>query len=104
MEVQQLLDDIEASMIEADRCQAEANKLERLMKRTHAILMLKEVGAVELRKAAALTSENYIDIEDRYIEASTRCQIARTKADVNRLRFEAWRTVQATERAAMRLV
>ena len=84
---------------------AAAFRTERLYKRTFAqvLLMITDAKNVAEREARALTSPAVIEAEDRWISAQTLWNIAQAEADGLQVRFEEFRTLEATERAKMNL-
>lgn len=96
---------IEAALLDAARAKSEADRLERMAKRKLAELRLRADGkSADDREAWARTHTHYVDAENQYIEAASKANLARARADGLQIRFDEWRTEQATKRAEMNLV
>ena len=85
------------------RAESEAIRLEKLAKRVFSQLVINSEGSVNIREHLARAHLKYTEAEDAYITAQTAANLARAKSDGLRLRFEAWRTEESSERARMNL-
>ena len=77
-----------------------------LRKKSERILdqvFLMSEGSIEVRKVTARQSDNYLMADQRALVAETKANIAKAEADGLQIRFESWRTEQATARAEMQL-
>jgi len=93
----------ETALMEAAETKSEALRLERLAKRFYAACYLAAAGTIAEREAKARTNPEFEKAEKEWIEAEHRANIAGAKAEAMKLRFEVWRTNEATERAKMNL-
>jgi hypothetical protein len=100
------IDEAERLFVSAGRAKVEAEAMDLRRKRVRATLFVKYKG--EGNPAGA--SEQMAEADAVYAAACTDWQIAaleaetlRAQAEAKRLRFEAWRTNQSTERARMNL-
>lgn len=92
------------ALLRAARAKSEAERLAKLAKRVLAQCFIHAVGrSAAERDAIARNDVQYIRVEDALIEAETAANLARAEADGLELRFEEWRTTQATARAEMNL-
>lgn len=91
------------AMLAHAKAQSEAMRLERLRKRKFAELFLRTEGSVAQREALARTNPAYVEAENAWVQAESAANLAKAEAEGLRLRFEAWRTAQATTRAEMNL-
>ena len=81
----------------------EARRLEKMEKVVFSEVVNQLEGSIALREHAARANPQYRDIMDRMIKARTAANIAKAEVDAAEMRFEAWRTAQATKRAEMSL-
>ena len=98
-------DEIAQALEAAAVCKAAAFRSERLYKRTYAqvLLMITDAKTVAEREARTLVTQVVIRAEDDWISAQTAWNIAQAKADGLQVRFEEWRSRNATARAEMKL-
>lgn len=92
------------ALIRAANAKNEALAAERLKKRVYAQCFLQVEGknAAE-REAKSITHAEYQRFEEQWIEAETRANLAKAEAEALAVKFEAWRTDQATRRAEMQI-
>ena len=105
-DIERAIHDAEELFVAAGQAKVKAEAQDLRRKRIRATLFVKykadgnaagaseQMAEADLQYAAACN-----DWEDAAFEAET----LRAKAEAKRLRFEAWRTVQSTERARMNL-
>ncbi len=92
----------DALKIVAKRKSAEL-RAERKMKRIFRSLYLRQSGSVAEREAKAGTDPLYEKAEDEFVDAADRSNLAKAHADALQIKFEEWRTENATRRAEMNL-
>lgn len=104
--IDRAIDDAENLFVEAGKAKVKAEGMDLRRKRIRATLFVKykgdgnaagaseQMAEADLQYAAACN-----DWEDAALEAET----LRAQAEAKRMRFEAWRTANATERAKMNL-
>ena len=68
-----------------------------------AVLLQQSGGSADERKAKARQDVRYIQADDAALEAEHRANIAKAQADGAEIRFEEWRSMNATQRAEMNL-
>lgn len=93
----------ETALLEAAETKSVALRLEKLAKRFYAACYLSAGGTVEERKAKATTNPEFKKAEEEWLAAEHAANVAEAKAEAFRLRFESWRTLEATKRAEMNL-
>lgn len=105
-DIERAISDAEALFVKAGRAKVEAEAMDLRRKRVRAALFVKYKGDGN----AAGASEQMAEADPVYELACTDWQAAaleaetlRAQAEAKRLRFEAWRTTRADERAAMNL-
>jgi hypothetical protein len=81
----------------------EALRTERLRKRIFAELFLRGDGSVAHREAMARTNPAYIEAEERWVQCESAANLAKAEASGMELRFKAWQSQHATQRAEMNL-
>lgn len=92
------------AMLVAAQSESEARRFKKLSERVLAQITLAQDGKSHAeRETKARCDIRFIAAEDAYIEAETRANVAKAEADGLRIRFEEWRTHQATTRAEMSL-
>lgn len=97
---EQAADAIEA----AARAKTDALRARKLAERTFDRLLLEQSGgSVDQRRAKVSVQAIYIAADDAALEAESNAIIAKAKADGIMVRFEAWRSENATDRARMNL-
>lgn len=101
------IDEAERLFVDAGRAKVKAEAMDLRRKRVRATLFVKykgdgnAIGASEqMAEADPVYELACADWESTALEAET----LRARAEAKRLRFEAWRTNSATERAKMKLV
>jgi len=101
----ELANTIQEALIEAAGTQSAALSLEKHAKAVRAEVFLQfSQGTIAEREAEARCHTRYQQIEREWIEAESAANLARAKADGLKIRWETWRTLQATRRAEMTLV
>lgn len=105
-DIDRAINDAEELFVAAGRAKVEAEAMDLRRKRTRAVLFVKYKSAGH----PAGASEQMAEADPVYELACTDWQAAaleaetlRARAEAKRLRFEAWRTTRADERAAMNL-
>ena len=93
----------EAALLEAAETKSEALRLDRLSKRFYAACYLSASGTIAEREAKARTNPEFQKVEEQWLVAEQQANLAGAKAEAMKLRFEVWRTTEATERAKMNL-
>lgn len=90
--------------LESARAESEADRLEGLLKITFAELV-NQSNATSVAKAEneARASERYRTLWETLVHARTAANIAKAELESMRVRFEYWRTREATKRAEMKL-
>lgn len=92
------------AMLEAAKAASEAKRLKKLSERILAQLTIYQSGKSQAeREMKARCDMKFITAEDACIQAETAANIAKAEADGLQVRFEEWRTRQATQRAEMNL-
>ncbi len=92
------------AMLKAADAKSKAFAAERLYKRKRDQVLLHVHGkTVSEKEAKARIHEEVVRAEDEWIAANTTFNIRQAEADGLRLRFEEWRTRNATTRAEMNL-
>ena len=81
----------------------EAMRLGKIAERAFAEVFLREDGSVDVRKQRAIINETYKAADDARIAAESAHNLAKAKADAVAVKFEEWRTREATMRAEMNL-
>lgn len=104
--IDQAVDEAERLFVEAGQARVRAEGMDLRRKRTRAALFVKyrgdghPVGASEqMAEADPVYELACTDWETSAMEAET----LRARAEAKRMKFEAWRTAKATERAQMNL-
>ena len=82
---------------------SEALRLERLAKRVYAACYIAAEGTVAEREARARTALKFTEAEDAYISAQHAANVAEAEAEGLRVRFETFRSLNATRRAEMQI-
>ena len=86
------------------RLKVEAMKARKQADRVFDRLVLESTGSsVSSREAEARSHPSYVGMDDIALEAESQAIVAKAKADGVQIRFEEWRTNQATTRAEMTL-
>lgn len=85
------------------RLDGEARRLEEMRKPVLGELVNQADGPVARAEHAAYASEHYRRHVEAMVKARTTANIARAEKDAAEMRFEAWRTANATKRAQMRI-
>lgn len=105
-DIDRAVDEAERLFVEAGQARVRAEGMDLRRKRTRAVLFVKYKGAGHAAGASEQMAEAdpvyelaCADWEAAAMEAAT----LRAQAEAKRLRFEAWRTRKATERAQMNL-
>ena len=80
-----------------------ALELRKKASRIYDQVFLMAGGPIEVRKATARLKPEHVLAEDRAMEAETASILAKAEANGLEVRFEEWRTIQATRRAEMQL-
>jgi len=105
-DVEELIAMAEELFIRAGRAKARAAALDEKRKRVKATLF---VGYRNYGKSAADSEQlayqdsRYQEIVDELETASIEAETSKARAEACRMKFEAWRTVEASQRAAMHL-
>lgn len=82
----------------------EAARLEKLEKIIFSEMVQRLEGSVAAREHAARASEEYRTHCLQMIAARTAANMARAEADGMRMKWDTWRTVNATRRAEMQIL
>lgn len=93
----------DALIVAAEAKNDAATKRRKADRILDAVLLQQSGGSADERKAKARQDVRYIQADDAALEAEHRANIAKAQADGLGVRFEAWRTEQATARAEMNL-
>lgn len=81
-----------------------ASAAKKLAARVYAqCLIAAEDAPVELQKAAARIHPKYIAAEDEWQRLETAANLANAECDALRLKYESWRSMNATKRAEMQI-
>lgn len=92
------------AMLKAAETSSEARRLKKLAERVLAQITLAQDGKSHAeRETKARCDVRYLSAEDACIAAETTANLAKAEADGLQVRFEEWRTLQATHRAEMNL-
>ena len=104
--IDRAIDEAEALFVDAGRAKVHAEAQDLRRKRVRAVLFVKykgegnAIGASEqMAEADPVYELECVDWENAALEAET----LKAQAEAKRMRFESWRTVNATERAKMNL-
>lgn len=100
------IDDAERLFVEVGEAKADSSRLDRKRKRVRAALLIKHranVKSVAEAEAQAECDPVYEAICIELDEAELRFEVLAAQAEAKRMRFDAWRTANATERAKMNL-
>ena len=93
----------ETALMEAAETKSEALRLERLAKRVFSACYLAEAGTIAEREHRARINPKFIAVEDEWLTAEQAANTAGAKAEAMKVKFDYWRTLEATERAKMQL-
>jgi len=106
MDIDRAVDDAERLFVAAGRAKVQAEAMDLRRKRTRAVLFVKYKGdgnpagaSEQMAEADPVYELACADWENAALEAET----LRAQAEAKRMRFDAWRTANATERAKMNL-
>jgi hypothetical protein len=91
------------ALVRAAEKKAEALRLRKTAERRLDLAFRAAKGSVEVRKAAARTSEDYTACDLDALEAECAAVVAKAEADGLGVQFEEYRTRAATARAEMTL-
>lgn len=92
------------ALVHAARMKCEALRFRKQADRVFDRLVLESTGSsVSSREAEARSHPAYVGMDDQALEAESAAIVAKAKADGVQIRFEEWRTNQATTRAEMTL-
>lgn len=94
---------VHRALVEAGERKVEAMRARKLAERVYDRIFLEQEGSVPVKEARTRTHERYISVDDAAIEAEHKAIVAKAHADGLSVRFEQWRTEQATTRAEMQL-
>lgn len=97
---------VENALVTAAQARAEAERLDEMRKQTRAAMIVhyREDGkGVAEASEYAMASQPYKDAAAAWIVANYAYRETDARAEAKRLKFEAWRTEQATERAKVNL-
>jgi hypothetical protein len=105
-DIDRAVDDAERLFVEAGQARVRAEGMDLRRKRTRAVLFVKYKGdghaagaSEQMAEADPVYELACADWESAAMEAET----LRARAEAKRMKFEAWRTSKATERAQMNL-
>lgn len=104
--IDRAIDAAERLFVDAARARAAAEVADERRKHVLSVLVLdaraagKAVGEAE---HVARASVQYQQAVDEWAQANSEWRVLEARAEAKRLKFEAWRTVSATERARMQL-
>lgn len=104
--LEEAISSLETALEEAAEARAEAEEYAERMKQVFSVLVTHYRGegkAVGESEHQARASAKYKEASDKWVLANYEYRKTDAKAEGKRLRFEAWRTVNATERAKMNL-
>jgi hypothetical protein len=93
----------DALMAAAEAKNDAATKRRKADRILDACLLQQSGGSADERKAKARQDIRYIQADDAALEAEHRANIEKARADGMELRFDEWRSLNATERASMTL-
>jgi hypothetical protein len=97
---EQAADAIEA----AAKAKTEALRLRKLSERIFDRILLEQSGGtVDIRRAKVAVHPTYLSADDAALQAESEAVIAKARADGLAVRFEEWRSMNATSRAEMNL-
>ena len=105
-QLERALHEIEELLVEAGRARGEAERLEERKKHIFAVMFNHyrdedlPIGECEHRARA---SEKYREASEEWALANSEYRVIDGRAAARKLKFEAWRTEQSTERAKMNL-
>lgn len=92
------------AIVEAAKRKTEALRLRKLAERTYDRVFLSSEGKnIAEREAKARVHVSYLSADDAALEAESEAIVAKAEADGMQVRFEEWRSRQATDRAEMQL-
>ena len=104
VDVQELIATAETLMIDAGRAKARAAALDEKRKRVRSTLFVqyRNLGKTASDSEHLATHDlRYQDIVDECEKANIDAEVMKAKAEAMKMQFEAWRTVEASTRAAM---
>lgn len=104
--IDRAIHEAEELFVETGEAKANAEALNEKRRRTRAILFVEYRG----RGKGSGESEQYAMADERYEAVCNECyqalleaEVLKARSDAKRLKFEAWRTANATERAKMNI-
>ena len=80
----------------------DALRAKKSLERVYAEIYLRSTGTIEDRKQRTLVDPHYVSRDDAWVEAASAHNLAEARADGLQVRFEEWRTNEATLRAVTR--
>lgn len=90
------------AIIAAARCSVDAIRARKLAERVFDRTLLEVEGkSVSEREAKARTDPRFLAMDDEALEAESKAIVAKAEANGLQVRFEEWRSKQATDRAEM---
>jgi len=105
-DIDRAVDEAERLLVEAGQAKVKAEALDERRKRVRAVLFVKYrgdgKGSAESTEFALADPVYELACADRDA-AAMEAETLRARAEAKRMKFEAWRTAKATERAAMNL-
>jgi hypothetical protein len=90
----------------AAQAKSDAERMDALRKRIFSQLVVAHTAdgtSVNKAEHMARANERYVQAEDNALDAQTRANVSGAKAEGLRLKWETWRTRNATKRAEMNL-
>lgn len=99
----ELGDRIEQALLSAAEAKSLALTAEKLAKRVFSACYLAETGPVQEREHKARTALKYVAAEDDWLAKEGAANLRQAEADALHVRFETYRTKEATRRAEMNL-
>jgi hypothetical protein len=94
---------VHRALVEAANIKIIALAKRKLAERVYDRILLDQEGSIAVKEAKARIHEKFIAVEDAALKAESEAIVAKAHADGLAIRFEQWRTEQATTRAEMQL-
>ena len=105
-DVEAMINEIETALEKAAEAKVKAERLDemRRIKRSSLFVFYRSAGkGVGESEHCAIADKQYLAVCEDCYNAMYEAETSKAKAEANRMRFEAWRTDAATERAKMGL-
>lgn len=104
--IERAIDEAERLFIEAGQAKVRAEEMDMRRKSVRAAMFVKHKAEVKSAAEASELAECdpvYELAKQDYFAAAMEAETLKARAEAKRIRFEAWRTANATERAKMNL-